>query len=148
MAAHYNIYPEHNLIFIRVEGKEDMPAFGRYVFAILEDPRCQPGMNTLLDCAGATVQPRAVEEERSYNRFVDQLTANDNEAPERRVAVVAGENLAAFGVSRMREVPLAGTQIHMRVFNGGDEALTWLGLDADLASQLTADQEVPTSSIG
>lgn len=142
MAAFYNIYPQHSLIFIQVTGEQDILSFGEYIFQILDDPRCVPGMNTLLDCRESDVLARSQDEERRYNRFIERLTS-DQDSPTRKVAVVAGSNLAAFGVSRMREVPLTDTQIDMQVFRETRDALIWLELSAGLETTLTTVDVIP-----
>ena len=126
---------------MKVVGSQDMLSFGQYVFAIMSDPRCRPEMNTLLDCTEATVHaPTETDnEQQQYHRFVDELSKDDAD-PRRKVAVVAGDNLAAFGVSRMREVPLSDSSIQMMVFHHSDEALPWLGLPPDIVQELEATE--------
>jgi len=115
-----------------------MGTFGEYVFRVMEDERCKLGMNTLLDCSEATPMPHSREQERSYSQFADRLT-EESAAIRRKVAVMTGDSLVNFGVSRMREVPLSDSPIEMRVFQTTAEALAWLGLSPEIEPELITD---------
>ena len=138
----YTIYPEHNLVYMKLTGGIAIDAFIRSVLAVADDPAFVRGMSTLLDCTEAEVPASSREDEKTYEQFAEELTNEETRGYRRKLAVVAGDNLAAFGVSRMREVPLSDSLLEMHVFRGQDEALEWLELNTSLSPTLSADNNV------
>lgn len=134
----YNIYPELNLVFIKATGNISVETFFGSVLAISDDPEFVRGMSTLLDCTESEVPAISREDEQSYEKVVDELTDETARDYKRKLAVLAGENLAAFGVSRMRQVPLSDSLLEMHVFRELEEALDWLELEVPSGMHLSA----------
>lgn len=135
-----SIYPELNLVFIRATGNISVKSFFGSVLAISDDPKFVRGMSTLIDCTKLEVPATSMEDEQKYDEVVGELTDAQVRNYKRKLAVLAGDNLAAFGVSRMRQVPLSDSLLEMHVFRELREALEWLELTLPSNITLTADQ--------
>ncbi len=137
----YSIYPELNLVFIKATGNISVDSFFGSVLAISDDPEFVRGMSTLLDCTESEVPAISREDEQSYEKVVDELTDETARDYKRKLAVLAGENLAAFGVSRMRQVPLSDSLLEMHVFKELKEALDWLDVAIPSGTTLSAEND-------
>ena len=133
MSFRHNIYPELNLVYIQATGENTVDEFSRYALAIPNiDERYVVGMNTLLDCRNAEVPAKDPLEENKFHQFADKITSEEDGFVSKRRQAIVAPTAIAFGVTRMRTVALADSQIDYGVFRTMEEAQAWLDLSEDL----------------
>ncbi len=139
MALAHNIYPEHSLVYVLVDGPVPVDEFAPYFFAIADqDERFVLGMDTLLDGRRSELPPYNPAETSEFQEFADKIKKEHFGSPARKHATVVA-NSGTFGVTRQRSVFMNEVDnIEMGIFYDIETALEWLGVPIALANGLSA----------
>ena len=123
MSFEYTIYPEENLIRMKCSGDFTIPELMEHTLRVNQDPKFQPGMNTLGDYLDA----HWVGEVQEMSDYLEHTEMLEKVRGKCRWAILlrtdGGRKLIEMYNLMVRE---RGIQIETRAFTSEQEALAWL----------------------
>jgi hypothetical protein len=127
MTVEYSFFEELKLVWVKISDSVTFDQMVANLKSLSRDPRYRPPMNKVVDlrkCRDYALSRQEAENFAGLNRELSTAFADE------KCAIVAPGDLE-YGMSRVHEMYTTGSGLDITVFRQLQDALDWLGIDAD-----------------